>query len=78
MQPMNTRDWTKISVYCDLCVGNLRRAVSQLEDTVTKEMEKLCDAEMKKVQQWAVDVTLDPDTKHRYLVLSEDGKKVRD
>jgi hypothetical protein len=48
---MNTRDWTKISVYCDLCMGNLRRAASQLEDTVTKEIEKLCDAEMKRVQQ---------------------------
>jgi hypothetical protein len=32
-------------------MGNLRRAASQLEDTVTKEIEKLCDAEMKRVQQ---------------------------
>ncbi|XP_041718206.1 E3 ubiquitin-protein ligase TRIM39-like [Coregonus clupeaformis] len=76
--PMNTRNWSKISVYSDLCVGNLRRAVSQLEETVTKEMLKLCDAELKRVQQWSVDVTLDPDTRHHNLVMSEDGKKVRD
>ena len=40
------------------------------------EMKKLCDAELKRVQQYEVDVTLDPDTAHPWLTLSVDGKLV--
>ncbi|KAK2817612.1 hypothetical protein Q5P01_025803 [Channa striata] len=49
----------------------------QLEEMLSKAVSELSEAELKKVQQSAVDVTLDPDTAHLYLTLSDDGKQVK-
>uniref|UniRef100_A0A671VU19 Zinc finger protein RFP-like n=2 Tax=Sparus aurata TaxID=8175 RepID=A0A671VU19_SPAAU len=70
-----TKDWTGVRVRPSH-EGTVVRAVAQLEETLSKEMKKLLEAELKRVQQYAVDVTLDPDTAHRYLILSDGGKKV--
>ncbi|XP_073336093.1 E3 ubiquitin/ISG15 ligase TRIM25-like isoform X2 [Pagrus major] len=55
-----TKDWTEISVRPSSYEGTVVRAVAQLEETLSKQMKKLFEAEMKRVQQYAVDVTLDP------------------
>ncbi|XP_042283910.1 E3 ubiquitin-protein ligase TRIM21-like [Thunnus maccoyii] len=71
-----TKDWTEVRVRPPSYEGTVVRAVTQLEETLSKEMKKLFEALLKRVQQYAVNVTLDPDTAHRKLILSDDGKHV--
>ncbi|KAF7706795.1 hypothetical protein HF521_020049 [Silurus meridionalis] len=72
----HTQDWTSITITSHLSVETLRRALAQLQETLSQEMEKIPDIKLKRIQQYAVDVTLDPDTANPYLVLSDDGKQV--
>ncbi|CAL8262721.1 unnamed protein product [Boreogadus saida] len=76
--PPPTRDWTTVEVCPPSYAGTLRRSLDQLKETLNMEMKKVPDAELKRVQQYEVDVTLDPDTADPYLILSEDGKQVHD
>ncbi|XP_063329684.1 E3 ubiquitin-protein ligase TRIM21-like [Pelmatolapia mariae] len=56
---------------------SLLKSVAQVKEPLRRDMKKkLLEAELKSVQQYAVNVSLDPDTANSWLVLSDDGKQV--
>ncbi|XP_062277584.1 nuclear factor 7, ovary-like [Scomber scombrus] len=59
-----TTNWTDISIHPTSYEGSLVRAVAQLEETITKQMKKLFEAELKRVKRYEVQVTLNPDIIH--------------
>ncbi|XP_075945789.1 E3 ubiquitin-protein ligase TRIM21-like [Anarhichas minor] len=72
-----TKNWTGVRVSPPSYEGTVVRAVNQLEETLSEQMKNLLEIELKRVQQSAVDVTLDPDTANPWLILSDDGKQVK-
>ncbi|KAF5890727.1 E3 ubiquitin-protein ligase TRIM39-like isoform X1, partial [Clarias magur] len=72
--PPHTQDWTDVTINSRLSVETLRRI--KIQETFNKEIEKLIEIELKRIEQYAVDVTLDPDTAHPNLTLTDDGKEV--
>ncbi|XP_030247647.1 E3 ubiquitin-protein ligase TRIM39-like [Sparus aurata] len=72
-----TKDWTEVRVRSLSYEGNVRAALESLAEILIIELEKLLPkTDLKTAQQFAVDVTLDPDTAHPELLLSGDGEQV--
>ncbi|XP_041820693.1 zinc finger protein RFP-like [Chelmon rostratus] len=70
------KEWSEVAVHSDNCMGTVRRAVSKLVDVCQDLADQLSAEEADKMNQYAVDVTLDPETASGWLVLSPDRKKV--
>ncbi|XP_063756724.1 E3 ubiquitin-protein ligase TRIM39-like isoform X2 [Eleginops maclovinus] len=71
-----TREWSEVAVHSDNCMETVTRAVSQLMNVCQELVKKLSAEEAEKMNQYAVDVTLDPETASGWLILSPDNKKV--
>ncbi|XP_053280622.1 nuclear factor 7, ovary [Pleuronectes platessa] len=70
------KDWKRVSLHQPSFVGTVARAVACLKETLSRDTMDLLKAELKRVRQYAVDVTLDPSTAHPTLTVSLDGKQV--
>ncbi|XP_071315932.1 E3 ubiquitin-protein ligase TRIM21-like [Trachinotus anak] len=72
----STKEWSEVAVHSNNCMGTVRRAIYKLVDVCQEVANKLSAEEVDKMNQYAVDVTLDPKTASGWLALSTDGKKV--
>lgn len=72
------KDWEKVKLDTSLSFGTMRKTTRKMLEKIEQEMEKLTSIELKRIPKFTVDVKLDPDSAHRCLVLSDDGKEVKD
>ncbi|XP_044197279.1 uncharacterized protein LOC122973650 isoform X2 [Thunnus albacares] len=73
-----SRDWKHLTVDTSFSFGTLRATTSAMMEQIHQKLEKLSSVELKRIPAFAVDVKLDPTSAHQCLVLSPDGKRVRD
>ncbi|KAK0145924.1 Tripartite motif-containing protein 16 [Merluccius polli] len=70
--PPHTRDWTAVDVHLLSYVKNLMKSLDQLDMAIKKLRDLKPD-----VKKYACELTLDPNTAHRHLSLSEDLREVK-
>ncbi|KAK1890108.1 Protein fantom [Dissostichus eleginoides] len=76
--PASSKACSDIVVHSHTCLGTVRRAVADIELQLQSALKKLSFQEHEKMQQYAVDVLLDPRTANPWLLLSEDGRQIWD
>ncbi|KAK7909450.1 hypothetical protein WMY93_014134 [Mugilogobius chulae] len=76
LSKLPTRNWAEVRVYSDNSMGAVREAVEHMMDICRKMKDKLVEQEVDKLNEYALNVTYDPDTASGWLEISADGKKV--
>ncbi|KAL7875756.1 hypothetical protein AOLI_G00107190 [Acnodon oligacanthus] len=75
--PPYTKNWTDINFEPYQSAEPARHALSQLQKSLNEKLYEAVFREMKRSNEYAVNVMLDADTAHPNLILSDDGKQVR-
>ncbi|XP_014855910.1 PREDICTED: E3 ubiquitin-protein ligase TRIM39-like isoform X2 [Poecilia mexicana] len=75
--PTDMKDWSKVSIETDPCVGITRRAMSDILEKIKLEVNRLSKAELRRLEKYTVEVTLSGKTAHPFLSVSDDRKRVR-
>ncbi|XP_073669783.1 E3 ubiquitin-protein ligase TRIM39-like [Paramisgurnus dabryanus] len=75
--PAEFRDDLRVSIDTELNFGSMRNITASVLTSIRTELENLCSFEMRRIQSCLVDVTLDKETAHPALEVSQDGKTVR-
>ncbi|CAL9707205.1 unnamed protein product [Knipowitschia caucasica] len=68
------KDWSGVKVRSE--TFEVKEQLASLTNALTREMCKLCDPDLERLKEFAVEVTFDPDTAHASLIVSDDGKRV--
>ncbi|XP_068435579.1 bloodthirsty-related gene family, member 2 [Clinocottus analis] len=77
MSPSDMKDWSKITIETDPCVGVTRRALADIMEKIKVEVNRLSKSELKRLEKYIVDVNLSAKTAHPFLSVSDDRKQVR-
>lgn len=71
------QEWDKVFIEPSVFDDTVSRVVLELEENIGEKLKSLLvNSDLKRVQQWAVNLTLDPKTAHPKLVVSFDEKEV--
>ncbi|XP_070778161.1 E3 ubiquitin-protein ligase TRIM39-like isoform X2 [Enoplosus armatus] len=89
--PQQAKDWSSVSVASELTSGVILKTVNQMMERFQEEIRKLpevCQRSLsdqsvprpnpktRRVQEYAANITFDPNTAHSRIIISVDGKQV--